>query len=182
MARPTCRNPILDAAEAVVIEVGAAHLTLDAVAEKSGVSKGGLLYHFPSKEALVEGMMTRLLERALKTRDAAIEEMQSDPAKELKAEIQALLVSAEADKPVRVAMLAAVANHPCLMSKIREVHRKRFETQAQHANYEKRALVLLSTFGLFFLELLQVSPFSAEHRARIINAMLQFADEVGAEG
>ncbi len=182
MPRPTCRNPILDAAEAVVLSVGAAHLTLDAVAEKSGVSKGGLLYHFPSKEALIDGMMSRLIERGLKARDAAVAEMPSDPAKELKAEIKTLLVNTEADKPVRVAMLAAVANHPTLMCKIREIHRKRFEAQVQYANFEKRSLVILSTFGLFFLELLQVSPFSADQRARLIEALLQFADEVGAEG
>lgn len=181
MPRPTCKNPILDAAEAVVREVGAAHLTLDAVSERSGVSKGGVLYHFPSKEALIEGMMTRLLERALHTRDAALREMQNDPARDLKAEIQTLLVSREVDKPVRVGMLAAVANHPSLMSMIREIHRKRFDTQAQHANYENRALVLLATFGLFFMELMQVSPFSEEQRARLVSALFRFADRVVAE-
>ena len=45
-----CRQAILEAAERVVTEAGAAHLTLDAVAGKAGVSKGGLLYHFPSKK------------------------------------------------------------------------------------------------------------------------------------
>ncbi|MBX7258220.1 MAG: TetR/AcrR family transcriptional regulator; helix-turn-helix transcriptional regulator [Candidatus Hydrogenedentes bacterium] len=181
MARPTCKHIILDAAEGVVSEVGAAHLTLDAVAEKSGVSKGGVLYHFPNKEALIEGMMTRLIDRTLKIRDTAIQKMQDDPASELKAEIMALLVCGEADKPVRVGMLAAVANHPSLMCIIREVHRKRFESQSQYANYEKRALLLLSTFGLFFLELMQVSPFSEEQRARLIDSLFRFADEVAAE-
>ena len=40
---------------------GVAKLTLEAVA-KEGVSKGGLLYHFSNKEALIEGMIVRGVE------------------------------------------------------------------------------------------------------------------------
>ncbi len=54
------RDRLLDAAEAVVIEQGVSAMTLEAVAKKAGVSKGGLLYHFPSKEAIVMGMVTRI--------------------------------------------------------------------------------------------------------------------------
>ena len=45
------RSQILDAAEAVVMRDGVRNLTLDAVAQQSSISKGGLLYHFPTKEA-----------------------------------------------------------------------------------------------------------------------------------
>ncbi len=54
------RERILDAAEVVVIERGVTDMTLDAVALKAKVSKGGLLYHFPSKDAMVEGMVLRI--------------------------------------------------------------------------------------------------------------------------
>jgi AcrR family transcriptional regulator len=37
-------------------------MTLEAVAREADVSKGGLLYHFPSKEALISGMVRRLIE------------------------------------------------------------------------------------------------------------------------
>jgi AcrR family transcriptional regulator len=36
------------------------HLTLDEVAKTAGVSKGGLLYHYPSKEALLTAIVERL--------------------------------------------------------------------------------------------------------------------------
>ena len=39
-------------------------LVLDAVAADAGISKGGLLYHFASKNALVAGLCERLLEFA----------------------------------------------------------------------------------------------------------------------
>jgi AcrR family transcriptional regulator len=43
------RERILEAAYTVAERSGAAALTLDAVAAEAKVSKGGLLYHFPSK-------------------------------------------------------------------------------------------------------------------------------------
>ena len=41
---------------------GARALTLDAVAAEAGVSKGGLLYHFASKRALIDGLLERWLD------------------------------------------------------------------------------------------------------------------------
>ncbi|AOW92826.1 TetR family transcriptional regulator [Rhodococcus sp. WMMA185] len=58
------RDRILDALEKLLLEVGIAQVTLEAVAAEAGVSKGGLLYHFPSKEALLAAMVRRLGERA----------------------------------------------------------------------------------------------------------------------
>ncbi|MEO2167455.1 MAG: TetR/AcrR family transcriptional regulator, partial [bacterium] len=49
------RAKILDAAEDLILEAGATGLILDEVARRAGVSKGGLLYHFPSKADLVSG-------------------------------------------------------------------------------------------------------------------------------
>ncbi len=54
------RTRILDAAEAIVRARGVAGLTLEAAAREAGVSKGGLLYHFASKEALLGGMLGRM--------------------------------------------------------------------------------------------------------------------------
>jgi AcrR family transcriptional regulator len=58
------RDNLLKAAEEVVVTDGAQALTLDAVYKRAGVSKGGLLYHFPNKEALIDGMIERYIERS----------------------------------------------------------------------------------------------------------------------
>lgn len=58
-ALPT-RDRLLDAFEALLIEGGERSATLDAVAAAAAVSKGGLLYHFASKAALVDGVLARL--------------------------------------------------------------------------------------------------------------------------
>ncbi|WP_033323864.1 TetR/AcrR family transcriptional regulator [Actinomadura atramentaria] len=56
------KNVLLDAAESLLSEQGTQALTLAAVADRAGVSKGGLLYHFPTKEALVQALVSRVIE------------------------------------------------------------------------------------------------------------------------
>ena len=61
--RQTSKINILDAAIEVVSELGTGSLTIEAVAERSGFSKGGVLYNFATKDALMEGMIQLLSER-----------------------------------------------------------------------------------------------------------------------
>lgn len=55
---PSARDRVLDAA-AELVAAGDTAPALDAVAAAAGVSKGGLLYHFPDKRALFTGIITR---------------------------------------------------------------------------------------------------------------------------
>jgi len=57
------RDRLLDAAASVVLRVGAHGLTLQAVAAEADVSKGGLLYHFGTKELLIVALLERQLDR-----------------------------------------------------------------------------------------------------------------------
>ena len=51
---------MLDAFEHILIEEGERGATMDATARAAGVSKGGLLYHFGSKDALEAALIERL--------------------------------------------------------------------------------------------------------------------------
>jgi len=57
---PAARDAVLDAFEHILVHDGERAATLDATARAAGVSKGGLLYHFASKDALVAGLIARL--------------------------------------------------------------------------------------------------------------------------
>lgn len=59
MARPSSRDQILDTLEQVIVDRGAVSVTLELVADEAGVSKGGLLYHFPTKSAMFHGLLDR---------------------------------------------------------------------------------------------------------------------------
>lgn len=55
------REHVLDAYVDLLIHTGERAATLDAVATAAKVSKGGLLYHFSSKKALLEALAERTL-------------------------------------------------------------------------------------------------------------------------
>jgi AcrR family transcriptional regulator len=48
---------LLEAASTIIARQGVDALTLDAVAQAAGISKGGLLHHFSSKEALINRLI-----------------------------------------------------------------------------------------------------------------------------
>jgi AcrR family transcriptional regulator len=62
MNRNSRKDELLRAAASVVARSGPATLTLDAVAAEAGVSKGGVLYHFPTKEALILALIEAEIE------------------------------------------------------------------------------------------------------------------------
>lgn len=71
----SARDRILDAYQDLLAVEGERYATVDAVATRAGVSKGGVLYHFPSKDRLAEALCDRLA--ALAAADA--DDMRSAP-------------------------------------------------------------------------------------------------------
>ena len=68
MAKPRSRRQdraevILDAAEALLRRSGSRTLTIDAVAAEAALSKGGVLHHYASKDALVTALAARKVAR-----------------------------------------------------------------------------------------------------------------------
>lgn len=55
------RRQLLDQAARLSVQEGLASVSLQGVATAAGVTKGGLLHHFPTKQALVEAMFTDFL-------------------------------------------------------------------------------------------------------------------------
>jgi AcrR family transcriptional regulator len=177
------RERLLDAAERVVVESGATHLTLDAVAKSAGVSKGGLLYHFPNKEALLEGMLARhfadvdaeVAKRlARRTRKATRADL-------LRERVRVLLELHPERPAVGAAMVAASADDPGHMAPCRAQYRKLLDEFARlPGGFERAALVLLAVQGLLLAELLHLSPYTPGERSRLVKALLRAADQCGS--
>jgi AcrR family transcriptional regulator len=167
---------LLDAAERLVSEVGAGHLTLEAVARAAGVSKGGLLYHFPSKEALLQAMIDRHL-RAIGTRIASLESDGRSAAERLSDRVRMRLECGGERRSVGAALIAACAVNPALMRGCRARYRELADELLKlDGGFERAALVLLAVDGLMFGELLHVSPYTATERARLVEALQAAAD------
>ncbi|GAA2412110.1 TetR/AcrR family transcriptional regulator [Nonomuraea africana] len=118
MPRPSSRERLLDAAAEVLLADGAESLTLEAVAQRAGVSKGGLFYHFPTKQAMVAAMVERLTSAF----DAALSTAGSEPGDFLRAYVAATIpedhTAAPADR-VTAALLAGVLVDPAGLEPLR---------------------------------------------------------------
>jgi AcrR family transcriptional regulator len=170
------KDRILDAAERVVMRDGAAHLTLDAVAHEAGLSKGGVLYNFPTKEALIQGMIARLSER-FHAEMARLAEADPCPAgRHTRAYVgacfpQATPLSAPHDR-VAAGLLAAVATNSSLLEPLRQAE------CMTHALIFKdgidpvlAAIVHLAIDGMWMEDLFGVNTLSPEMRTQIIERL-----------
>lgn len=61
--RTSKRQRILDAAVAVINREGVRAVTFESVAAEAQLTRGGLLYHFPSREALLRGIDEHLVQQ-----------------------------------------------------------------------------------------------------------------------
>ncbi|MFD4222917.1 TetR/AcrR family transcriptional regulator [Streptomyces griseus] len=61
--RTSKRTQILDAATRVVQREGVKSVTFDSVAAEAGLTKGGLLYHFASRDDLIQAIHQHLADR-----------------------------------------------------------------------------------------------------------------------
>jgi AcrR family transcriptional regulator len=72
--RASKREIILDAIVDLIERDGIGGLTFDAVAARTGITRGGLMYHFPSREALVLATHRHMAERWEKDMSEALGE------------------------------------------------------------------------------------------------------------
>lgn len=70
------RRALLDEAARLAVEQGIAAVTVQAVSEAAGVSKGGFMHHFPHKQALIDTLLEEMLLALSEDLDARIA---SDP-------------------------------------------------------------------------------------------------------
>lgn len=143
---------------------GAIALTLEAVAKEANVSKGGLLYHFPSKEALVRGLLEHHLDRF----EQALEQS-GKPFAQAYVEMG----SYDGSEGLTLGMMAALALYPGLLEVIRERYRRWYGKVSPSAGV---MVALLATDGLFLADVMGYAP-QGEARGRVLERMLELAQE-----
>ncbi|WP_018655376.1 TetR/AcrR family transcriptional regulator [Actinomadura flavalba] len=142
------KNSLLDAAEALLSEQGTQALTLAAVAERAGVSKGGLLYHFPNKETLVGA----LVERVITDFDELIESFVDDtPGAYTRAYVRATfeILTGEARAYRRWSAIMAAATDPALAAPLNEAMRRWHGRTEPGPDPLASAIVRLAAEGLW---------------------------------
>lgn len=168
------REQLLNAAHQVILHHGAPALTLDAVAQQAGVSKGGLLYHFPSKEALIIGMIDRMCDAFDRALEQALAQEPELPGRYLRAYVQATFMPDREALAVGAALNAATANNPALLEPVRErFARWQAHIVADGLDPALASIVRLAADGLWFADFGQFAPIEGELRAQVLTMLIQ---------
>lgn len=159
--RPDTKRKILDAAAEIARDHGPGNLSLDAVAAKAGVSKGGLLYHFRSKdkllEAVVEGFVQSFDEMLLDRQQAK----KGSPNSLVQAYLELFVEDNDCRKPPPSALLAALAENPEFLAPVRRYHRTFLDRVKENARDPAMAMVVfLAIKGLRSTHLLNIDVMS----------------------
>ncbi|MGW7530678.1 TetR/AcrR family transcriptional regulator [Amycolatopsis sp. NPDC054798] len=149
MAKPSARERILGSYEVILADRGPAEITLDAVAAHAGVSKGGLLYHFGSKDALRDG----LLERLERLTDEDLERARNAPEGVVRHYLRSSITDVTRDLALHRTTMAAlrlVLNDPVAAEVSRRCTERTRELMLEHVEDPVAAeLVMLVGEGLY---------------------------------
>lgn len=164
---------ILKAAQRLVARDGAANLTLHGVADEAQLSKGGLLYHFGSKESLISGMMDAFLEEFETSLQAELRK-EEGPGSWIRAYVRASFAYDASGLAVGGALLAAAANTPDLMTRVKDAF-ARWDSRSQADDIPPHLVdaVRLAVDGLWFADVFGLAPPKGKRRDALKNQLLE---------
>jgi AcrR family transcriptional regulator len=164
---------ILEAAERVIIQSGVDKTTIDEVAREAGISKGGVLHHFPSKEAIIVGLIHMLISR-FETEIAARQALDPEPDGSFsRAYLQVVTEKNDNCAEVSFALKAAFRNCPQLQELIRDAN-SRWQAKIEQDGIDPvcASVVRLATDGLWLAKLHRVSIPSDRHRSALMDYLI----------
>jgi AcrR family transcriptional regulator len=171
-ARISSRDRILAAAADVAREAGAGNLSLDAVAARAGVSKGGLLYNFPNKAALMRALVESFLARFEMELDQAAGDGKSD-GDMLSAYIRLSALECEETGPGGAGVLAAIAEDPDFLKPIAAFKRRLLDRlKAGSSDVDTMLIIYLALEGMRSMKLFDIDVLTQKERELAVKAML----------
>lgn len=171
------RPEILDAAQRVVARDGAGRLTLDAVAREAGLTKGGVLYNFPSKAALLAAMLDRMTRAFVEAAEAGARAAAGRPAPTLRGLLEASAALEREDPEIHLAILAGVTENPGALDPLRALAAGMCaRIEAETADPDAAYLILAAMDGLLFQRMIRMPPDDPTRRMALRARLLALAD------
>lgn len=178
-SRSETRDKLLSAAIQIITTQGIERLTLDAVAREAAVSKGGLLYHFPSKEALIARVVSYLIDTFNAAIEKELENSHTDNSSKdwLKAYVKASFNTSQPPLPLIGGLFTAITNNPELLEPARVAcaeWQRHFDESGLDA--VRAGMIRLATEGLYPVEMFGVEPIQEPLRSQLQDAILELVD------
>jgi AcrR family transcriptional regulator len=176
------KRRILGAAERVVLRDGVGHLTLEAAATEAGLSKGGVLYHYPTRDALVAAMVTRIIAEFEEDIATHLPDAGSPgagvPGAYARAYVLATLAPADpGQERLGAALLAAAAAEPALLVPLQEAA-DGWQARLVDDGLDPvlATVIRLACDGLWLCDLFGLASPHGDLRARVGSALEAMAD------
>lgn len=181
--RSATQKAILDAANRVVQENGVDRLTLELTARQAGVSKGGLLYHFPNKEALIKGMIHYYLDTFFHDLQQAAQNIEEGQAgRWTRAYLYATYEEDHRSPRMSSGLLAAVATNPSLLAPMQEAFQDWVDLlETDGIDPLAATIVRLAIDGLWMVELFGLAPPHTHRREEILKALDNLIEKTQSE-
>ena len=175
------RARIRVAAAKVIERDGAGHLTLEKVAAEADLSKGGLLYHYPSKDALLQGLLDHLLENRAGLADDLGSAEGVNHAVLLNGLIDADFDLPKEERIMAQGLIAASAENADLLAPAKQHVEALFDQLGtSKATAATARTILLASQGLQFLELLGLLSLSTNERNEIRQHLKSLTQELAS--
>lgn len=170
--RRIMKDDILDATERVVMKLGAAGLSIDAVAQEAGVSKSTVVYDHKSKSALLEALIDRRLTKEMERQAAGVAEAADTPHPELYGRIKvAERAVDEAERAVAMAISASLSSEEKLQKQMQDWTQSDLEAMASGPRPQAALMAYLALSGFYFTELFGFHQWSTEDQSRILEGV-----------
>ncbi|MGP9790234.1 TetR/AcrR family transcriptional regulator [Roseinatronobacter sp. NSM] len=176
MRKAISRSKILDAASVVAQRDGASRLTIEAVAKEVGLSKAGLLYSFPSKDALMQALLQKMIDEFGSNACCARTGLEGDqtPQGKMHNKLQSFRRLMEEDTHLAHAVLIAGTHNPELLEPLRAHITQELDTMLHGMRNPVAALVLLSALdGMLLQHLLGLPPVDPDMRRQMLEHIEQ---------
>ncbi|MFC4559785.1 TetR family transcriptional regulator [Virgibacillus kekensis] len=172
------RQELLTAASDIVQIEGVERLTLERVADKAGVSKGGLLYHFPTKEALIKGMVEELTNRYMDELQDLVDADEDSHGRWSRAYVKATTKELNDGLQMSEGLLAAMFTNPELLKNWRK-HYNQWQENIENDNDDPvyPTIARLAMDGLWFAELFGLAPLKKELKEKVLAEVLSWTKE-----
>jgi len=178
--RGSSRDKLIEAAATLVAEHGVQNLTMDAVAAAAGVTKGGLIYHFKTREDLLGALVSRMVgEIELRNRSQAGNNDAHASRGLILSLVEMTFDLPERDRKVFSNLLAAASAYPHLMKPAQALFSRLYEDIASSGATAGLALVLAAALdGISLLEFLGLHRFSEDQLATMRRTVTELATQL----
>lgn len=179
LPRISAKQRLIDVASEIVSTRGVQELTLEGAAAAAGVTKGGLIYHFKTKDDLLAAVVQSLIEHWEQRSRVKATQASNTSGDMLRAMIDDTFDMEPAEKQLISNLLAAASSYPHLLGPVRDLYGRLYTDFAKSKPHPGTALVIAAALdGVSMLELLDFHRFTEPQRKALRQALHALAKEI----